>query len=77
MAHFLHCPRDPRPMIRWRTATAMAAGLLALAPAHAVGDVGAHGFDWEIGTCTTTFRVRTNPFSGQQRLGRLMPEHPW
>lgn len=51
-------------MTRWRAATVGAIGVLVLAPAHAVDDAGAHGFDWEIGTWATTVRVRTNPLSG-------------
>ncbi|QDZ08101.1 hypothetical protein FPZ24_11930 [Sphingomonas panacisoli] len=52
-------------MTRWRAATASAISVLALAPAHAVDDAGARGFDWEIGTWATTVRVRTNPLSGK------------
>lgn len=55
-------------MSRWRIVTAIACGALALAPARAVGDTDAHGFDWEIGAWTTRVRVRTNPLSGQPAM---------
>jgi hypothetical protein len=55
-------------MSRWRAAAAIAAGVLTLAPAHAVGETDARGFDWEIGTWMTKVQVRTNPLSGQPAI---------
>jgi hypothetical protein len=53
-------------MTKHRLAVCIALASLASVPASAApGPSGAHDFDWEIGTWTTTVRVRTNPLSGE------------
>jgi hypothetical protein len=51
-------------MMRLRAAALIALTAIAL-PSAAAPRTGAHDFDWEIGTWTTTVRIRTNPLSGE------------